>query len=103
MILFSAEAILASSHSKSGQGVPFIELEDFAIFVDKEDIAASIPQILELANNNERRDEFRKNSLRLAKLHNAPEVVNNDLFEAINNVNKRSVEKPVELKTDSLF
>jgi len=85
------------------EGVPFIELKDFAIFVDKEDIAASIPQILELANNNERRDEFRKNSLRLAKLHNAPEVVNNDLFNAISIVNKRSVEKPVELKTDSLF
>jgi hypothetical protein len=59
--------------------------------------------MLELANDHERRDKFRKNSLRLAKLHNAPEVVNTDLFEAINNVNKRSVEKPVELKTNSLF
>jgi hypothetical protein len=85
------------------EGVPFIQLEDFAIFVDRDNIEASIPLMLELANDHERRDKFRKNSLRLAKLHNAPEVVNTDLFEAINNVNKRSVEKPVELKTNSLF
>jgi len=85
------------------EGVPFIELEDFAIFVDKDNVEASIPQMLELANDHKRRDEFRKNSLRLAKLHNAPEVVNTDLFQAIQNVNKRSVEKPVNLQTDSLF
>ena len=63
----------------------------------------SIPVVEVHLSDITKREEFRKNSLRLAKLHNAPEVVNNDLFEAINNVNKRSVEKPVELKTDSLF
>ena len=85
--------------------VPFIELEDFAIFVDKNNVEASIPQILELANDHKRRDAFRKNSLRLAKLHNAPEVVNTDLFEAISNVTKRANKPgPVqELKTNSLF
>lgn len=79
------------------EGVPFIELEDFAIFVDKDNIEASIPQILELANNHERRDQFRKNSLRLAKLHNAPDVVNTDLFNAISEIKKRSDNaKPVQ-------
>lgn len=85
------------------EGVPFIELEDFAIFVDRDNVEASIPLMLELAANHERRDEFRKNSLRLAKLHNAPAVVNTDLFEAISNVKKRQVSAPVEKKTTSLF
>jgi hypothetical protein len=85
------------------EGVPFIELENFAIFVDRDDVEASIPQMLELAADHKKRDEFRKNSLRLAKLHNAPEVVNTDLFEAISNVKKRTVEAPKEIKTNSLF
>jgi hypothetical protein len=85
------------------EGVPFIELENFAIFVDRDDVEASIPQMLELAADHKKRDEFRKNSLRLAKLHNAPEVVNTDLFEAISNVKKRTVEAPKEVKTNSLF
>jgi len=59
--------------------------------------------MLELANDHERRDAFRKNSLRLAKLHNEPDVVNTDLFAAIENVEKRNVEAPVNLTTDSLF
>lgn len=85
------------------EGVPFIELEDFAIFVDRDNVEASIPQMLELANDHKRRDKFRKNSLRLAKLHNAPEVVNTDLFEVISNVEKRNVEAPKTVKTNSLF
>jgi len=85
------------------EGVPFIELEDFAIFVDRDNVEASIPLMLELANDHERRDAFRKNSLRLAKLHNEPDVVNTDLFAAIENVEKRNVEAPVNLTTDSLF
>lgn len=87
------------------EGVPFIELEDFAIFVDKNNVEASIPLMLELANDHERRDAFRKNSFRLAKLHNAPEVVNTDLFQAISNVQKRQDKSgPAKtLQTNSLF
>lgn len=85
------------------EGVPFIELEDFAIFVDRDNVEASIPQILELANNHERREKFRQNSLRLAKLHNAPDVVNTDLFDAISGVKKREIIEPIHVKTNSLF
>lgn len=71
-------------------GTPFKDLKNFAIYSDREDLQDTADQMEELANDNTKRDKFRKSAFELAKQHCDNDIVYRAMYESSISVKKRT-------------
>lgn len=83
-------------------GTPFSELKQFAVYSDRNDLQGTVDQMLELANDNSKREKFRKSAFELAKSHCDNSIVYRDMHEKA--MQAKSIE-PIQSakKTFALF
>lgn len=93
-----------ADHCRHKDGQMFNEIKDFAIYSDRNDLADTVRQMNELANDHEAREARRQACFEIAKKHCDNSVVYGQMHADAIQVKKRNPGKaPKEVKANSLF
>lgn len=84
-------------------GTKFIDIKDFAIYSDRDNLQDTVDQMQELANDATERERRREKCLEWAKSHCDNDVVYRQMHEDALKVEKRKLSVKTEVKVKTLF